>query len=302
MEQTHSRESFFKYTSAETAIAILQNRTLRYSMPALFNDPFDNQINLHTPFTKQEIKNKCIEEIEHIIASKSYDVFDNGGLLGAAFKFLFTAMADKSANDLRQEMKKIINDAIDNADDLTEKTNAITRQFLADSVIFCVSEVKDNLLMWSHYAQHHKGVVIELACIKELDNPLIAAQPVKYSKNLPLFASFKQWVEFFTGQTKALTDPREAMLNLIYTKSIDWKYEREWRVNIPESRAANGYVDYKEYPQVFKAIYLGCRMEPSQEKTIIEMLGSDSELIHMDIYKAQKSDSKFELRFSKMTI
>jgi len=37
----HDRRSFFKYTSAATAKLVLNNRTLRWSSPSLFNDPFD---------------------------------------------------------------------------------------------------------------------------------------------------------------------------------------------------------------------------------------------------------------------
>jgi hypothetical protein len=37
----HDRESFFKYMSAAMAAIVLQNRTLRWSSPVLFNAPFD---------------------------------------------------------------------------------------------------------------------------------------------------------------------------------------------------------------------------------------------------------------------
>ena len=37
----HDRQYFYKYVSAKTAQAILTTRTLRWSSPILFNDPFD---------------------------------------------------------------------------------------------------------------------------------------------------------------------------------------------------------------------------------------------------------------------
>lgn len=37
----HDRTSFFKYMTAEVAALVLKNRTLRWSSPVLFNDPFD---------------------------------------------------------------------------------------------------------------------------------------------------------------------------------------------------------------------------------------------------------------------
>jgi len=35
----HDRRFFYKYVTAETALTILQNQTLKYSSPVLFNDP-----------------------------------------------------------------------------------------------------------------------------------------------------------------------------------------------------------------------------------------------------------------------
>ena len=37
----HDREYFYKYMSASTAEVVLGNRTLRWSAPTEFNDPFD---------------------------------------------------------------------------------------------------------------------------------------------------------------------------------------------------------------------------------------------------------------------
>ncbi len=37
----NDRKSFFKYMSPGTAKTVLENSTLRWSSPILFNDPFD---------------------------------------------------------------------------------------------------------------------------------------------------------------------------------------------------------------------------------------------------------------------
>ncbi len=39
--RTHDRQNFFKYMSSGTAKIVLSNRSLRWSSPVLFNDPFD---------------------------------------------------------------------------------------------------------------------------------------------------------------------------------------------------------------------------------------------------------------------
>ena len=39
--KNHNRKSFFKYTSAQTALLIFKHTKLRWSAPSVFNDPFD---------------------------------------------------------------------------------------------------------------------------------------------------------------------------------------------------------------------------------------------------------------------
>jgi hypothetical protein len=67
----------------------------------------------------------------------------------------------------------------------TPTMNAEIRAVLADTTVFCLSETHDNLLMWSHYAQNHTGVVIKSLALAKVDAPTIVAQPVRYSRQVP---------------------------------------------------------------------------------------------------------------------
>ena len=51
----HDRSSFCKYTTAETAKAILGGRVLRWSSPLLFNDPFDIPREATLAFSVEEL-------------------------------------------------------------------------------------------------------------------------------------------------------------------------------------------------------------------------------------------------------
>ena len=78
---------------------------------------------------------------------------------------------------------------------------------------FCASGKRDDILMWSHYADSHRGICLEFdeAC------PLFAAaQQVKYSK--------------FRSPINRYSDDYDAMAEkALLTKSDHWKYEAEWR-------------------------------------------------------------------------
>ncbi len=68
--------------------------------------------------------------------------------------------------------------------------------------VFCVSEINDDLLMWAHYSDCHRGAVFKLKCIPELDGPLCAAVPILYQDELPIVATKNHCcpVNFFEKQ------------------------------------------------------------------------------------------------------
>lgn len=57
------RRSFFKYAPPETAIAVLKTKTIRYSSPLRFNDPFDVQSGLHFDFDLGTFQEKVLDRI-----------------------------------------------------------------------------------------------------------------------------------------------------------------------------------------------------------------------------------------------
>ncbi len=80
--------------------------------------------------------------------------------------------------------------------------------------VLCLSEVYDSILMWSHYADCHRGVCL----IYETNYEFFAhAQPVRYQKDRP--------------KVNPVVQSNDEMLdNAIFTKSSDWSYEKEWRI------------------------------------------------------------------------
>lgn len=106
-----------------------------------------------------------------------------------------------------------------------------------DKGIISLSECKDNLLMWSHYSNEHKGGVIEFTF--ELGNESHSKPPVqrglfqnladkfyrygivKYRKNRALDLSLLSGSGF--EQTEQIID------GIAFIKSKDWMYEEEHR-------------------------------------------------------------------------
>lgn len=151
--------------------------------------------------------------------------------------------------------------------------------------------------MWSHYAEEHRGVVFKLRCIDEIDNTLLAARKVSYTDSFIAFPSAEHYAKHLTGERPIDLVP--LCWNIAFTKHIDWAYEREWRVHIALLREppGDGYATYPENARIFEGIYLGCRMEPEDVRTIFKHV--KQHLPDMKVYKADKSRTAFALSFGE---
>src|SRR2546428_13969576 len=63
----HDRQFFYKYVTAKIAKIVLTTRTLRWSSPVLFNDPFDVTQELRLNFTEEEINAALNNELATLI-------------------------------------------------------------------------------------------------------------------------------------------------------------------------------------------------------------------------------------------
>ena len=114
--------------------------------------------------------------------------------------------------------------------------------------ILSLSERRDDILMWSHYANGHRGLCLGFAASD--NDPFFArALPVVYSAAQPVF------------------DPRDddfrASEKVVLTKSEHWSYEREWRIT--ETRGKGPYV----FPaEALTTVIFGCRATEADKKKV----------------------------------
>jgi hypothetical protein len=158
--------SFFKYVTCATATAVLSNKTLRWSSPILFNDPFDIQFDLHVEVNREAVKEKAVRLLWDTIHSD--ESAPNENELGKGI-----ASRKKTLRRVPfQEFYNKVTDKIDeNLDSLSSKLLPVFHEQLRNTFrmakILCFSEIEDNILMWSHYAEQHKGLVLKFRHIQE---------------------------------------------------------------------------------------------------------------------------------------
>jgi hypothetical protein len=202
-------------------------------------------------------------------------------------KFALTKL--KGSPTKRFEQARIIAEAAD--PDLVQLRTDQRSMFENEAAIFSMSAVRDDPLLWAHYAADHTGLCIQ---IDHTRPPFSIAMAVKYSETYPA-------IEFPRGH-----DDAETLERCLFTKARSWSYEREYRVcrvefAPPRSRdlgmrwsglTATAPVDR------FTGITLGVRMPAAHRAELIELAKARSE--PLEVWQAGIHETKYEVTFEKV--
>jgi hypothetical protein len=179
---------------------------------------------------------------------------------------------------------------------ILSESNRVWMDFLQNDRIFCMSESFDNILMWSLYAEHHRGAVIEFKCLPDLDRPFNVADKVRYTTAIPKFGTFEQWFDHATG--KRPLDLWELTAQYSLTKSIYWSHEREWRFALKKKSMDDKPYEFRNIlPEELSAVYLGCKMLEDARNRILTLVRRF--LPHMKVYQAVLDKDEYKLHFEQ---
>ncbi|MBY6900205.1 DUF2971 domain-containing protein [Clostridium botulinum] len=185
---------------------------------------------------------------------------------------------DKDYKNLIQQYDtSIINDVYN---DLKEKSENELDDYSKSKInkniyVSCLSERNDSILMWSHYANKHRGICIEYN-FKDFYDKCKTIFPVIYTNR------FEDHITVVGQENKSIL--------FAITKAEDWRYEKEWRViRINELDKHEKGISM----QVIKpsAIYMGCEISKKDEASIKDIVIEKN----IDLYKMKLSRNSFEL-------
>lgn len=96
--------------------------------------------------------------------------------------------------------------------------------------LLCMTKINNDVLMWSHYADHHRGVCVGIRTECLAGKRILK---VSYSDDVPLLDC---WDYVYRN--------REMFVDASRTKGLHWQYENEWRtVHHPGPQKYPGCVD-----------------------------------------------------------
>jgi hypothetical protein len=257
---------YFSFDDYNFYLDILVRDSFYFSPPKYFNDPFDCSLDVRFRkkskyFLANYLANKILPyEIENISKEKKI----------TAKTFIKNNFSDFDPSLTSNE---IIHPKI-------------LRDFVLSSGISCFSEFNNNILMWSHYSSKHTGFCLEFN-INELIKALVNYNNENKIDGLLSRVLYKSRWPYISGYEG------DEMVDSFYIKSSNWKYEKEWRIFLPER---NG-IAMRLPPNVISAIYIGLKTESSKEAFIKKTIAEKPYKINL--FKATKVVNKFDLSFKK---
>lgn len=286
----NDRLHFFKYMTAGTAKIVLENQTLRWSTPAMLNDPFDVQFEMGIRADRGRLKRETVNRLWRLYNGDP-DLIPNNAV-GHLMNAIRLSGIILGEDEFDKEFGEACEEGYDRMLMVLPEVNSRAAVEFAKSKILCLTSVPDNTLMWSHYAASHSGVVLRLRSVPALDSPYGMAKPVNYVEHVPEMFHEDFLIEMSAGL--ASIDTNEIIDRMIYTKSSAWAYQNEWRVQMGSGRNPDLPFDDCQFSRnELDGIIFGLRTS-EQDRTEIRKLAQDYP--NAQLMEMRRTNSSFQLR------
>ena len=246
-------KNLYKYEAVSIrSLLNLKTQTLHFGAPANFNDPYDCAITA-------SVREPTDEEIEDFRLKYS-QIEELPELTRGQLKAL-------PRPQLKEWLVRISQQTV----------TQIAEENIRKRGVTCFSEVNDELLMWSHYAEKYTGFCLEFDTSFE---PFSKVRKVIYSKSMPTLSV-----------TDALIHNQyEQFLELYCTKSESWSYEREWRC-IHNQAGTNWTYE----TDALKAVYFGPEIDAAAMEVICLILQGQN--ANIKFWRGLRAKNDFSVHF-----
>jgi hypothetical protein len=170
-----------------------------------------------------------------------------------------------------------LNPHLENEGDLEVAT--LGKQYVQNLInnfgVVCFTETSHNILMWSHYSSNHQGMCLGF----EVEDPSSAGiYKVNYSDDYPELDFNNLW-------------HKDGMMKVLWTKSSDWAYEKEWRMITVDGGKL------ETYKGNLVDVILGCRAKDHDKQEIKSLLKGKK----IDFWDAKLDDKRFKINIQKQS-
>jgi len=262
----NDRTSLYKYVDLAAAKAILGGRVLRWSSPIKFNDPFD--------IPRAAILGFTVEDLIRTSQAAFLEILKSDRMPGSPM-FALLKSETRRLGLQPEQVIPLMYAASGVARAKIERGLAEFTSLWADVVprlrVLCMSEVSDGPNMWAHYADDHRGAVLEFRVSDELDSSWLLAQRVVYRREPPVLPGVGYWANLLLNNLPI--DWLEFFKEYFYTKTPEWASEKEWRtISLAPEGVTALYEDRGFHPNELASVRLGAEMPGADREAIAALV------------------------------
>ena len=274
----------FKYLHPDRTDVLL-GQSIRFSSPAILNDPFELKPHLAALASPEHMEAHIARVLPELmregLAKLPSEV--RAQVPVEALQGIFLRQLPEAKRNI-QVMAELL---------MPRLQEVMARKFEESIGILCLSESAENLLMWAHYADSHRGFLIE------------------FDEHSPFFDSRVNPDDELRHLRKVSYSPKRPSLTLaevedfapFMTKGIDWGYETEWRMIVPLDTASTVIgegphaVHLFEFPaQTITSVVLGSRMAAQKKEDVRQILASLPHFSHVRCVEAEIDNEHYLVR------
>lgn len=190
-----------------------------------------------------------------------------------------------------------LNDPFEHSMKIGEYEYAIQPEFCTNATKFVsLSRNYTNILMWSHYADSHKGFCIGFS---RQNNYFKAAESVRY----------RRYRSNLNGASIDSATPNSITKMVALEKAIDWAYEEEERLFLVDVTINSQVVGIdlwgqevllNKFPQnTIASIYFGLRADESLKKEALNIVAQQN--LKAELFQAKRKVNEFAIEFRQIT-
>ncbi len=270
----------FKYTKYSRAIDILKTGKVRFTQPSDFNDPFE----LRPEF--QLLSQEDIAALPPVVDADGNEIPGSHILTTEVMQRIMAPVVSYIERKSPPAPNTLgLSYLIDN--------NAIGRDYYDQNFgIFSLTETHDNLLMWAHYADYHKGVTLGF----DEQHPFFSGPEI--APNTPRLNRVE-----YNSKRPVISLATKNTPQVFLRKSPEWSYEREWRVVRPLSEASE-VVPREGLAPIYifdvpvaaiKIVITGAMMAADEYQNICSYCASSEATKHISLHHMQLSKEEYTL-------
>jgi hypothetical protein len=246
----------FRYYKAKRGLSVLEDLELRASLATELNDPFELSPNINPAQFNQG-------RIEMVLRQDYY--------IDSAYRKEGKQRGFTKKKDFKRWYLK-----------------DISRRAAARRLV-CASLVYDSILMWSHYADNHRGLVLAFDTTKI---PFSQIPPdcwltVKYSNKKADYVYSHKDRQF-----------RRKMFAVAASKASGWSYEQEIRIILAAGSPLRDGHFLRLAPETIAAVYCGYRVSSADENAVRLALAAPY-FKHVELWFASLDEYEYALKFLK---